>query len=285
MPNIFIATPHGFCFGINRAIDLARDASEKYQENIYFLGELVHNKHVVDWLESELKIKTVQSIDQIPRGSVVIIRAHGAPPLIFNQAVAKGLTIVDASCPLVLKSHQTVAQLIGKNKKIIFLCNSITHDETVGVVGEDPYSVTPVVISDISNLDIPDPQNCIVITQTTLSTLEIKDALNFLKNKYPQITVIPHVCQATTDRQNAIIELSKTCSLIIIVGSSISANSNNLKKVAESNGVVSYIIDNASEVNPKWFIGHKNIAISSGASTPDSILEEVVQRIREIINP
>jgi 4-hydroxy-3-methylbut-2-enyl diphosphate reductase len=283
MSNIFIASPHGFCFGINRAIDLARETREKYSENIYFLGELVHNQHVVDWLEAELKIKTVQSIDQIPRGSIVIIRAHGAPPQTYNQAVAKGLTIVDASCPLVLKSHQTVCQFGGQNKKIIFLCNSITHDETVGVVGEDPYSVTPVVLNDISNLIIDDPKNCIVMTQTTLSTLETKDALELLKNKYPQVTILPHICQATTDRQNAVIELTKTCTLVIIVGSPTSANSNSLRQVAESCGVKSFIIDNASEINPKWFIRHQNVAISSGASTPESILEEVVQKITEII--
>ncbi|MFA6369105.1 MAG: 4-hydroxy-3-methylbut-2-enyl diphosphate reductase, partial [Candidatus Shapirobacteria bacterium] len=131
-------------------------------------------------------------------------------------------------------------------------------------------------------LNIPDPQNCIVMTQTTLSTLETKDALDFLKNKYPQITIMPHICQATTDRQNAVIKLCKECSLVIIVGSPTSANSNSLQKVAESCGSKSFIIDNASEVNPKWFIGHKNIAISSGASTPESILEEVIQRVTEI---
>ncbi|HPT66046.1 MAG TPA: 4-hydroxy-3-methylbut-2-enyl diphosphate reductase [Candidatus Woesebacteria bacterium] len=285
MANISIACPHGFCFGINRAIDLAKETREKYKENIYFLGELVHNQHVVDWLESELNIKTVQSIDQIPRGSVVIIRAHGAPPQTFNQAVAKGLTIIDASCPLVLKSHQTVSRFSGQNKKIIFLCNSITHDETVGVVGEDPYIVTPVVIDDVTTLNIDDPQNYIVMTQTTLSTLETKDALDFLKSKYPQITIMPHICQATTDRQNAVIELAKTCTLVIIVGSPTSANSNSLQKVAESCGAISHIIDNALEIDPKWFSNQKNIAVSSGASTPESILEEVVQRITEITRP
>jgi len=284
MSNLYVASPHGFCFGINRAIDLAKETSEKYKEKIYFLGELVHNQHVVDWLESELKIKTVQSIDQIPRGSVVIIRAHGAPPQIFNQAVAKGLTIIDATCPLVSKVHQTVLNLSSQNKKIIFLCNSATHDETVGVVGENPSTITPIVIDDISKLNIDDSQNYVVITQTTLSTIETKDALNFIKTKYPQITILPHICQATTDRQNAIIELSKTCTLVIIVGSPTSANSNNLKKVAESCNVKSYIIDNASEINFNWFSGHENIAVSSGASTPESILEEVVQKINEIIH-
>lgn len=280
MLNLHIANPHGFCFGINRAIDLAKETSQKYSKNIYFLGELVHNQHVVNWLESELKIKTVQSLDQIPNGSVVIIRAHGAPPSTFSQAMAKELIIVDASCPLVLKSHQTVHQFTDQNKKIIFLCNSITHDETIGIVGESPSLITPIVIKDILNLDISNPKDCVVMTQTTLSTIETKDAFDFIKNKYPDITILPHICQATTDRQNAIIELCKTCSLVIIIGSPTSANSNSLKQVAQSSGVKSYIIDNALELNKDWFIGHKNVAISSGASTPESIFEEVIKTIK-----
>ncbi len=280
MLNLHIASPHGFCFGVNRAIDLALKTSQKFQKNIYFLGELVHNQHVVDWLESELNIKTVQSIDQIPKNSIVIIRAHGAPPSVFNQAKTRKLTIVDASCPLVLKSHQTVNQFISQNKKIIFLCNSVTHDETIGIVGENPSLITPVIIDDIFNLNISDPQDYVLMTQTTLSLLETQNALDFIKNKYPKITILPHICQATTDRQNAIIELSKTCSLVIIVGSPISANSNNLKQVAQSNGATSYIIDNALELNREWFLGHQEVAISSGASTPESILEEVIKTIK-----
>lgn len=279
MLNLHVATTHGFCFGINRAIELARDTAEKYSGNIYFLGELVHNQHVVDWLESELGIKTVQSIDDIPRGSIVIIRAHGAPPLTFNQAVAKGLTIIDASCPLVLKSHHSAINFTSQNKKIIFLCNSITHDETVGVVGENPYLITPVTLDNAKDFSIEDPKNTIIMTQTTLSTLETKDILDFFKNKYPQVTILPHICQATTDRQNAVINLSKKCTLIIIVGSPTSANSNSLKKVAESSGATSYIIDNVSELDPKWFYGHKEVGISSGASTPESILESVINEI------
>jgi 4-hydroxy-3-methylbut-2-enyl diphosphate reductase len=162
------------------------------------------------------------------------------------------------------------------------LCNSITHDETVGVVGEDPYSVVPVTIEDISNFEIKDPANCLVMTQTTLSTIETKNVLDLLKKKYPKITILPHICQATTDRQNAVIELCKECTVVIIVGSPTSANSNSLQKVASSCGAKSFIIDNVSEINPKWFIGQKNIAISSGASTPESLLEEVVQKVIEI---
>lgn len=280
MTNLHIANPHGFCFGINRAIDLTKKTAKKYSKNIYFLGELVHNQHVVEWLESELKIKTVQSIDDIPKGSVVIIRAHGASPSIFNQAREKDLTIIDASCPLVLKAHQSAISFIKQNKKVIFLCNSINHNETIGIVGENPSLIIPVTLQDISNFQIDDSKNTVVITQTTLSILETKDILTSLKNKYPDIIILPHICQATTDRQNAVIELSNTCSLIIIVGSSVSSNSNSLKKIAESSGAVSYIIDNVSELNKNWFIGHQEIGISSGASTPESILEEVINQIK-----
>jgi 4-hydroxy-3-methylbut-2-enyl diphosphate reductase len=282
MIKIIVANPHGFCFGITRAIDIANNTAKKYKKPIFFLGELVHNQHVVDWLEQEFKIKTVQSLNEIPSGSVVIIRAHGASPDVFQQAKDKGLEIVDASCPLVLKSHQTVKQLVSQKKQILFLCNKIDHDETVGVVGESPKWITPVALDRIFDYIPKNPQNTVVVTQTTLSTIETQKALLFLKNKYPQISILPHICQATTDRQTAIINLAKKYKFVIIVGSPTSANSNNLKSVAENSGATAYIIDNASQLNPDWFIDKKNIIISSGASTPELILDEVVKKIKQI---
>lgn len=282
MPNIIIADPHGFCFGITRAIDLAKKTAKNSTKPIYFLGELVHNQHVVDWLEKELKIKTVKTLDEIPSNSVVIIRAHGASPIIYQQAKDKNLEIVDASCPLVLRSHKTVKELSQQKKDIIFLCNKIDHDETVGVVGEVPEFITPITIENIFNFNIKNPDNTIIVTQTTLSTLETQKALDFIKNKYPQITILPHICQATTDRQNTIIDLAKKYKFVIIVGAPTSANSNSLRSVAESVGAKSYIVDNASELNPDWFVGVENIAISSGASTPEDILNQVIEKIKEI---
>ena len=123
MSNIIIADPHGFCFGITRAIDIATNTAKNSKKPVFFLGELVHNQHVADWLETKLKIKTIQFLDKIPAGSVVIIRAHGASPAVYQQAKNKGLEIVDASCPLVLKSHQTVKHLVERKNKVIFLCN------------------------------------------------------------------------------------------------------------------------------------------------------------------
>lgn len=285
MANIIVAQPHGFCFGINRAIALAQDTVKKYHQPIFFLGELVHNQHVVDWLEQSLNIKTVASIDDIPKNSVVIIRAHGAAPQIYNQLRRRGLTIVDASCPLVLKSHQTVRRLASDKKSIIFLCNKVDHDETVGVVGEAPKFVTPVTLDNIYQHSISRPDQTVVITQTTLSTTETKTALEYLKNKYPNITILPHICQATTDRQQAIIKLAKKYKFVIIVGSPTSANSNSLRQVAESAGATAYIVDTAVDLQPDWFNGVKNIAVSSGASTPETILNAVIDRLQILTRP
>lgn len=281
MTKVVIAHPHGFCFGVSRAIEIAQKTAKNSQKSVFMLGELVHNQHVVDWLESNLKVKTVHSLDEIPEGSVVIIRAHGAAPSVFQQAKDKGLEIIDASCPLVLKSHQTVKNLSFQKKDIIFLCNKIDHDETIGIIGEAPDFITPVTLQDIFKFKIKNPSNTAIVTQTTLSTAETKEALLFLKNKYPNISVLPHICQATTERQNAIINLAKKYKFIIIVGSPTSANSNNLKSVAENFGARSYIVDNASELKKEWFTNQKKIVISSGASTPEDILNKVIQKIKD----
>ncbi len=283
MANIILADPHGFCFGITRAIELAKDTAKKYSDKpIYFFGELVHNQHVVNWLENDLNIKTVHSITDIPQNSVVIIRAHGVAPEIYQQAKDRQLIIIDASCPLVLKSHQTVQQLVNQNKQVIFLCNKTDHDETVGIVGEAPEFITPVTLDQIFDYQIKNPSKTVVVTQTTLSTTETQKAFDFLKNKYPEITILPHICQATTERQQAIIKLAKEYKFVIIVGSPTSANSNSLRSVAESAGAISYIVDNASELNPDWFINQENIIVSSGASTPQNILDEVVEKIKDL---
>ena len=281
MAKIILAQPHGFCFGINRAINMAQDTAKKYPgKNIYFLGELAHNQHVVDRLAKDLKIKTVHSIKEIPSSSVIIIRAHGVAPDIYQQAKEKGLVVVDASCPLVLKSHQTVKELVGEDKQVIFLCNKVDHDETIGVVGENPDLITPVTLNQIFDYQITNPQNTVIMTQTTLSTLETQKALDFLRKKYPQLTILPHICQATTERQNSLIKLAKKYKFVVIVGSPTSANSNSLKLVAESVGATSYIVDNASQINPRWFSDQKNIVVSSGASTPEDVLDEVIEKIK-----
>ena len=285
MAHLHIAVPHGFCFGISRAIEIAQDSAEKYKNNLYFYGELVHNQYVVDWLETQLGIKTIKDINEIPRGSTVIIRAHGAAPSVFRQAVINGLTVIDASCPLVLKSHQTAIDLCARFQKVIFLCNSITHDETIGIVGENPEKIFPITLNEVDKLTLTDAKQCAVMTQTTLSTIETNDAFNLLKDKYPDLTIIPNICQATNDRQKAVIELAKTCTLFVIVGSPTSANCISLAQVAAASGAKTIFVNDASELDPKLFSGHEEIGLSSGASTPESIFDEVKEKIKEITGP
>jgi 4-hydroxy-3-methylbut-2-enyl diphosphate reductase len=281
-PKINIVNPHGFCAGVGRAIKLSEDTSKKYNSQIYILGEIVHNSHVVANLESR-GIKTVNSIDEIPESSVMIIRAHGAPPEIYQQALSKNLTIIDATCPMVAQVHKEVKQLAAENKKIIYIASDLTHEEALGVYGEAPENIILTTLKDVLNLEVEDPKNSIVITQTTLSKIETQKTLESIKQKYPEITVKPHVCNATGERQDAVIEAAKKSDLIIIVGSPTSSNSKRLMEAAKSTGTDSYIVDNASELNSSWFENKQFISISSGASTPEEILDEVVQTIKNLV--
>jgi len=286
---IILAEPHGYCgnanFGVRGAIKIAQKTAQQYPGKTYLLGEIVHNQHVVDWLEKKYRIKTVHNLNQIPKKATVIIRAHGAPPWIYAQAKKRGLNIIDATCPLVAQVHQEVKKLATQGKKILYLASKKNHDEAVGMAGEagDPHcrqAVTLVTLTELEKIKISDPENTVILTQTTLSILETKKAFDKLKAKYPQLTIKPHVCPATTQRQQAIINLAQKTDLVIIVGSHTSSNSNRLKEVAEQTKTKSYLVDNARELKPAWFKGIKKVAISSGASTPEWLLTEVIAKIK-----
>lgn len=280
---IIIAQPHGYCgnekFGVRGAIRIAQKTAKRFSGKTYLLGEIVHNQHVVDWLEKKHGVLTVHHLAEIPKGATVIIRAHGAPPEIYHQARRRGLKIIDATCPLVAQVHQEVRELAEQGKEILYLCSQSDHDEAIGVAGEAPAAVTLVSLQEIDQLHLKEPEKTVVLTQTTLSTLETKAALTKLKENYPELEIKPHICPATTQRQRAVIDLAKKVSLVVIVGSPTSSNSNRLREVAAATGTRAYIIDTVAELDPNWFIGIEKVAVSSGASTPEWLLEEVVARI------
>lgn len=283
---VIIAQPHGYCgnekFGVRGAIRTAQETARQHPDKTYLLGEIVHNQHVVDWLEAKHGVFTVQHLSAIPRGATVIIRAHGAPPAVYEQARERKLKIIDATCPLVAKVHQEAKRLARYGKKILYLCSQPDHDEAVGVAGEAPAAVTLVTLPEIDQLSLKKPEKTVVLTQTTLSILETESALTRLKEKYPALEIRPHICPATTERQQAVIDLAKKIGLVIIVGSPTSSNSNRLREVAVAAGARSYIVDTAAEINPSWFTGVEKVAVSSGASTPEWLLEEVVEKIRKL---
>ncbi|MBL7159546.1 4-hydroxy-3-methylbut-2-enyl diphosphate reductase [Candidatus Microgenomates bacterium] len=281
---IIMAEPHGYCgndrFGVKAAIRIAQETAKKHPSQTYLLGEVVHNQHVVDWLEKEYGVKTVYSLDEIPQGATVVIRAHGELPLTYKKAREQGLNIVDATCPLVLQAHREVKQLASEGKKILYIASKKDHHEAVGVAGEAPEAVTLTTLKELDKVKITEPEKTVVLTQTTLSILETEQKLTQLKEKYPKLTIKPHICLATTQRQQAVIQLAKKIGFVVIVGSPTSSNSNRLKEVAEITGAKAYIVDTAEELNPDWFQGIEKIAVSSGASTPEWLLEKVIERIR-----
>lgn len=283
---VLVCQPHGYCgnqdFGVLGAIQIAQKTAKKYPGRTYLLGEIVHNQHVVDWLEKSAGVKTVQKLTAIPKGATVIIRAHGVGPKIYQEAKKRGLKIVDATCPLVAQAHREAKKLAAQGKKIIFVCSEKDHDEAVGVAGEAIDSIKLVTLNELNQVKIENPQNTVVLTQTTLSVSETQAKLKKLKKKYPGLLIKPHICLATTKRQQAVINLAKKVSLMIIVGSPTSSNSNRLKEVAQASGSQAYIVDTAEELETHWFKGKQTVGISSGASTPEWLLNEVVAKIKEL---
>lgn len=281
---VIVAEPHGYCGGVRRAIQIVQETAKEQPNRTFLLGEIVHNKHVVDWLKEEYGVKTVHSLEGIPQpqGTTVVIRAHGAAPETYNKAEHRGLKIADGTCPLVARVHEEVRNLVKKGKKILYIASKKTHDEAIGVVGEAPKAVTLTTLKEWDEVEIVNPENTVVLTQTTLSTLETKETLDKLKKKYPGLTIEPHICPATTQRQQAVIELAKEIGFVVIIGSPTSSNSNRLREVAEEIGAKAHIVDTADELNPEWFKGIERVAVSSGASTPEWLLKEVIERIKKI---
>jgi len=283
--NIHIAKTHGFCgnekFGVEGSIQTAINAQKAHPGQVYMLGDIVHNEHVVKRLLEEHQIKTVYKMDDIPNGAVIVLRAHGSTPQVFAQAKAKNLTIYDATCPIVTHSHKEVLRFAAEGKKIIYIASQLDHDEAIGVKGQAPDSVILTTLDTVLDLEI-DPTISVVMTQTTLSKLEVDRIKTKLKEKYPNLEFRPGLCYATTSRQNDIIELAKQYNFVIVVGHPTSSNSNRLKDVALDVGAESYIVDTPDELNPDWFNGKTDVGISSGASTPEWLLNDVIAKIKEI---
>lgn len=285
MKKVVVIRPNGFCgnkkgFGVRRSIFLAQKTAKRFPGKTYLLGEIVHNQHLVDRLEKEYRLKTVQRLEDIPQGSTVIIRAHGADPSVYKRAGKMGLNLVDATCPLVARVHQEVRRLTNQGKKILYLASDKNHDEAVAVAGEAPGKIKLITINELDKIKIDNPQKTVVLTQTTLSILETEESLKKLKQKYPATVIKPHICLATTKRQKAVIQAAKKHGLVVIVGSPTSSNSNRLREVAEAAGAKAFIVDRVDELDPKWFSETQTVAVGSGASTPDWILDEVVVRIK-----
>jgi 4-hydroxy-3-methylbut-2-enyl diphosphate reductase len=278
---ILLANPRGFCAGVNMAIDVVDEALRKVGPPIYVYHEIVHNRHVVEDFRSR-GVTFVDSVDEVPPGSVLVFSAHGIAPSVRAQAKARGLREVDATCPLVTKVHNEVIRFARDGYQIVFIGHR-NHDEAVGTVGEAPSAITVVESpEEVAGLTYPPDTKLAYVTQTTLSLQDAERILAALRAKYPGIRQPPKedICYATTNRQNAVAEISPEVDLVLVVGSQNSSNSKRLVETATSRGVPAHLIDDASELRPEWLAGVKAVLITAGASAPDHLVRNLIAKLQ-----
>ena len=281
--NLVLASPRGFCAGVDRAITIVEKALEMYGAPIYVQHEIVHNKHVVQRLRNEGAV-FVENIDEIPEGSHAIFSAHGVSPEVRKRAEKRKLQVLDATCPLVTKVHRE-AQRYAQKEHTIILIGHHNHVEVKGTVGEAPEHIFVVgTVEEVSDLKIPDEKKVGYITQTTLSLDDTAEIITALKERFPEIKgpAKDDICYATQNRQNAVKALSKEVDLVLVVGAQNSSNSVRLLEVAETTGVKARRIESAAELDPEWLKEVRNVGITAGASAPEDIVQGIVAEISKM---
>lgn len=278
---VLLASPRGFCAGVARAVKAVEDTIGMFGAPVYVKHEIVHNKHVVAALEKKGAM-TIEHVSEAPEGAVVVFSAHGSPREHYAQAQARGIRLIDATCPLVTKVHLEVHRFLKDGYSIIYIGHR-GHIEGIGVLGEAPDVAIPLVetVADVEALAIGQPEKLVYLTQTTLSIDDTAAVIAALKKKYPQIIAPPleDICYATTNRQEAVKALATECDLILIVGSLTSSNSTRLMETAKAVGAAAYLIDDVTHLDPAWFTNVKTVGVSAGASAPEHLVREIVEQI------
>jgi 4-hydroxy-3-methylbut-2-enyl diphosphate reductase len=279
---ILLASPRGYCAGVDRAVQTVELALERHGAPVYVRKEIVHNKHVVEQLRERGAI-FVEQETEVPEGSVTVFSAHGVAPSVRANAIARGLRTIDATCPLVTKVHVEARRFVADGYTVILIGHD-GHEEVEGTMGEAPGHIILVQSeADVDTLEVPDPEKLAYTTQTTLAVDETRTIVERLRERFPAI-VGPRtddICYATTNRQAAVRQLAEHCELVLVVGSRNSSNSQRLVEVARDCGARSYLIDNAGEVQEDWLEGVSTLGITSGASAPEELVEELVERFGE----
>ncbi len=280
---LLLSQPRGFCAGVERAIETVEKALHIWGAPIYVKHEIVHNRYVVDGLRAKGAI-FIEDLDAVPVGARVIYSAHGVSPAVREQAKQRQLIEIDATCGLVTRVHSAVKRFANQGHKIILIGHK-NHVETIGTAGEAP-EVTTIVesVEDVKKLTHKNEEKLFYITQTTLSLDDVKEITDALIEKYPSIETLPSssICYATTNRQMALREIIEQTDLVLVVGDPKSSNSNRLKEVASTRGVLSYLINDETEIQPQWVANAKTIGLTAGASTPEPIVQRCIQRLIEL---
>lgn len=280
---VVLAQPRGFCAGVDRAIEIVERALETYGAPIYVRHEIVHNRHVVGDLRSKGAI-FIDELDEAPEGAYVVFSAHGVARAVRKEAARRGLQVFDATCPLVTKVHVEVAKMRAAGREIVMIGHR-GHPEVEGTLGQAESGMFLVeTVDDVQNLVVADAENLAYVTQTTLSVDDAAQIVQALKRRFPKIAEPKKadICYATQNRQDAVKIMAPQCDLVLVVGSANSSNSNRLREVAERLGVTAHLIDNADGINPAWLQGCRRIGVTAGASAPDVLIQQVVDRLKAL---
>ena len=280
---IVLAEPRGFCAGVDRAIDIVERALKKFGAPIYVRHEIVHNTYVVNDLKSKGAV-FIEELDQVPAGATLVFSAHGVSRAIQEEARARGFRIFDATCPLVTKVHVEVAKLHKEGYEFIMIGHK-GHPEVEGTMGQLQHGIHLVEdVADVAQVQPAQSEKLAVVTQTTLSVDDAAEISAAIKARFPSVREPKQqdICYATQNRQDAVKLLSPQVDIVIVVGSPTSSNSNRLREVARKLGTASYMVDNADELQPQWFEGRQRVGLTAGASAPEVLVRQVVDRIRQL---
>ena len=280
---ILMASPRGFCAGVDRAIEIVENALERFGRPVYVRHEIVHNRHVVE----DLRAKGAIFIDHLadaPRGARLIYSAHGVSPAVRAEAEKRDLQVIDATCPLVTKVHVETSRMRKRDLEIVLIGHA-GHVEVEGTLGHGGDRMQLVQsVEDVQNLKVSDPNLLGCVTQTTLSIDDTREIMDALRDRFPDIT-LPRkddICYATQNRQDAVKKLTEEATVVIVVGAPASSNSNRLVELAEKLGARSYLVETADDLDPAWLEGVSCVGVTAGASAPEILVTEVVERLEQI---
>ena len=278
---LLIAAPRGFCAGVDRAIEIVERAIAKYGAPVYVRHEIVHNRFVVDGLKEKGAI-FVEELDEVPDGAPVIFSAHGVPKSIPAEATRRGLEWLDATCPLVSKVHRQAERKLETGHHILFIGHA-GHPEVIGTFGQVPEGTMTLVetLEDVAALDLPSDAHLAFLTQTTLSVDDTDEIIAALRARFPQIAAprAEDICYATSNRQAAVKQIAPEADLVLVIGAPNSSNSQRLVEVASRSGTPARLVQRASEINPAWLDGVATLGLTAGASAPECLVREVIERL------
>ncbi len=280
---VVLAQPRGFCAGVERAIEIVERAIEKYGPPIYVRHEIVHNRHVVERLRAK-GARFVDDLAEIPPGSVTIFSAHGVASLVEDEAEARNLPVIDATCPLVSKVHSEGQRYANQDREIVLIGHA-GHPEIEGTMGRITGKVHLISkAEEVATLKVGDPDKLAYITQTTLSVDDTRAVIDALRDRFPTIVGpdTKDICYATQNRQHAARELAMGVDVVLVVGAANSSNSNRLREIAAEQGVPAYLIADADALNLDWIKGARAVGITAGASAPDDLVQDLINRLGQI---